>query len=252
MYRNNIGHSTYHSFQSRLEHRFSLGITASASYTWAKLIDDAGAVFDSAVLTGPVVNYQAADSFNRSLEKDESTGSIPHVFSSGWVWELPFGRGRSVPMRGWRDAIAGGWQVGGIVRLQSGMLLAVTQATNFNAAFGFGIQRPNRVSDPNHFDGRSTNRWFDTGAFTLAPQFTIGNSSRNPVRGPSYQAADLMVGKTFPLAERWSAEFRAEAFNVTNTPPLGQPNGSFGSAAFGSITTALDPRVFELVMKVHF
>jgi hypothetical protein len=61
-----------------------------------------------------------------------------------------------------------------------------------------------------------------------------------------------MVGKTFPLAERWSAEFRAEAFNITNTPPLGQPNGSFGNAAFGSITTALDPRVFELVVKLHF
>ena len=52
--------------------------------------------------------------------------------------------------------------------------------------------------------------------------------------------------------KRLRAEFRAEAFNVTNTPPLGNPNGSFGSAAFGSITTALDPRVVEFVMKLHF
>jgi hypothetical protein len=85
-----------------------------------------------------------------------------------------------------------------------------------------------------------------------ASQFTIGSSSRNPVRGPAYQSADLVLAKSFHVNERWRAEFRAEAFNVANTPPLGQPNGSFGSAAFGSITTALDPRVFELVLKIHF
>ena len=88
--------------------------------------------------------------------------------------------------------------------------------------------------------------------FALAPQFTLGNASRNPVVGPGYRAADVMVGKTFVITERFRAEFRAEAFNVTNTPPLGNPNVSFGNAAFGSIITALDPRVFELVLKLQF
>ena len=64
------------------------------------------------------------------------------------------------------------------------------------------------------------------------PTSWSGRPSRSPSDGPT--------------------EFRAEAFNVTNTPPLGQPNGSFGSAAFGTITTALDPRVFEFVLKVQF
>lgn len=244
LYRNNVGHSTYHSFQTRLERRFSGGLTLTAAYTFSKLIDDAGAVFDSAIVTGPVMNYQAADSFNRRLEKDESTGSIPHVFSASFVWELPFARSRRV---------IGGWMIACVIRAQSGSPVAVTQATNYNAAFGFGIQRPNRIADPNLPAGeRTVARWFNTSAFTLAPQFTIGNSSRNPVRGPAYQAADLMLGKTFAITERWSAEFRVEAFNVTNTPPLGNPNGSFGAAAFGSITTALDPRVFELAAKVRF
>jgi len=72
------------------------------------------------------------------------------------------------------------------------------------------------------------------------------------VVGPGYRTADVMVGKTFLITERFRTEFRAEAFNVTNTPPLGNPNASFGNAAFGSITTALDPRVFEFVLKVHF
>ncbi|MFN7936114.1 MAG: TonB-dependent receptor [Bryobacteraceae bacterium] len=236
LYRNNVGHSTYHSFQARLEKRFSEGLTFTAAYTFSRLIDDAGAVFDSAVLTGPVTNFQAADSFNKRLEKDVSTGSIPHIFSSGFVYQLPWG-----------------WQIGGIARRQSGSPIAVTQATNLNAFAGFGIQRPNRLRNPGlAADQRTTGRWFDASAFAQAPQFTIGNSNRNSVIGPGYATLDLMLGKTFTLTERLRLEFRAEAFNLTNTPPLGNPNGSFGNAAFGTITTALDPRVFEFVTKVHF
>jgi Carboxypeptidase regulatory-like domain/TonB dependent receptor len=252
-YRNNVGHSTYHSFQSRLERRFSKGLTLTAAYTFSKLIDDAGAVFDAAILTGPAAVFQAADSFNRRLEKDESNGSIPHVFSSSFVWELPIGEGRRWSLSKWPNMLAGGWQLAGMLRLQSGSPLAVTQQTNLNAFAGFGIQRPIRVGDPElPTDERTTARWFNTAAFTQAAQFTLGNASRNPVVGPAYRALDVMFGKTFPIREQVRAEFRAEAFNVTNTPSLMAPNTSFGNAAFGTITRAFDPRVFEFVMKVHF
>ncbi len=238
LYRNNIGHSTYHSLQARVEKRLSAGLTFNLAYTFSRLIDDAGAVFNAAILTGPVMNYNAADSHNKRLEKDVSTGNIPHVFSAGFVYDPPF---------------AHGWEISGILRLQSGSPIAVTQATNYNAFAGFGIQRPNRVADPQLPAGqRSTGAWFNTAAFTPAPQFTLGNSSRNPVSGPPYRTLDVMVGKTFGLTERYSVEFRAEAFNVTNTPSLGNPNGSFGSPGFGSITTANDPRVFEGAVKLHF
>jgi hypothetical protein len=114
------------------------------------------------------------------------------------------------------------------------------------------VQRPNRVSNPNQFDGRTVAKYFNTAAFTAAPQFVIGTSSRNPIRGPGLQNADLMIGKTFRITERVNLEFRAEAFNVSNTPPLNDPNGTFGSAAFGSITSAGNPRDFEFVAKLHF
>jgi hypothetical protein len=242
LYRNNIGHSTYHSLQARLERRFAAapwgGLTFTANYTFSRLIDDAGAVFDSAVLTGPVAAFQAADSFNKRLEKDVSTGDVPHIFSSGFVYELPWAKG---------------WQIAGLARLQSGSPIAVTQATNLNAFAGFGIQRPDRLADPAlPPDSRSTSRWFNTAAFASAPQFALGNSSRNPVRGPGYRTLDLMLGKTFTLRENLKLEFRAEAFNSFNTPPLGNPNGALGNPAFGAITSALDPRVFELVLKLHF
>jgi hypothetical protein len=178
---------------------------------------------------------------------------VPQILASGVVYELPLGRQRAWSLSGWRDLLAGGWRIAGIMRAQSGSPLAVTQATNLNAFAGFGIQRPNRTAEPSLASGqRATARWFNTAAFTQAPQFTIGNSSRNPVEGPGYRAADVMLGKTFAITERVRTEFRAEAFNVTNTPPLGNPNTSFGNAAFGTITTALDPRVFEFVLKLQF
>jgi len=252
-YRNNVGHSTYHSMQTRLERRFSNGLSITGAYTFAKLIDDAGAVFDAAILTGPAAVFQAADSYNRRLEKDESTGNIPHVFSGSYVWEIPVGAGRRWGLTGWRNALAGGWQLAGMLRVQSGSPLAVTQATNFNAFAGFGIQRPNKVGEPELPSGeRGTARWFNTAAFSQAGQFTIGNSSRNPVVGPAYRSLDVMVGKTFSITERVRTEVRAEAFNVTNTPSLMAPNTSFGNAAFGTITRAFDPRVYELVLKLHF
>ena len=210
LYRNNVGHSTFHSFQARVEKRFSRGLTFGAAYTFSRLIDDAGAVFDSAILTGPVAAFQAADSYNRRLEKDVSTGNIPHAFAASFIWEF-----------------ARGWQLAGIARVQSGSPVAVTQQPNLNAFAGFGIQRPNLLRDPSlASDARSTARWFDTSAFAAAPQFTIGNASRNPVVGPGYQTLDLMIGKTFPITERVRLELRAEAFNSLNTPPLGNPNGT--------------------------
>ncbi len=138
--------------------------------------------------------------------------------------------------------------------LQSGMPIPITQVTNFNAFAGFGIQRPNRVADPRlPSSERSTARWFDTHAFQVAPQFTLGDSSRNPVRGPGYQDVDLALVKRTPIGGgRTAVELRVEAFNLTNTPPLGAPNGVLGAPGFGSITTAGDPRVVQLGVKVLF
>jgi hypothetical protein len=72
------------------------------------------------------------------------------------------------------------------------------------------------------------------------------------VRGPAYRNLDVALIRRIPLAAGKAVEVRAEAFNVTNTPPFGAPNGSFGTAAFGTITTAGDPRVVQLGIKYLF
>ena len=77
------------------------------------------------------------------------------------------------------------FEVAGVIALQSGIPIAVTQAINFNAFAGFGTQQPNLIANPNlPSSERTTARFFNTAAFTQASQFTVGTSSRNPVRGP--------------------------------------------------------------------
>lgn len=253
LYRNNVGNTFYNALQAKLEKRLSKGLAFLVCYTRSKLIDDAGAVFDASILTGPVANFPVADSFNRSLERDVSTGDIPNVFVSSFTWEIPTGTHRVVSSSSVWQVLAGDWSVNGTAIVQSGLPFPVSQITNFNAFAGFGTQRPNILRSPElPSDSRSTSRWFDTSAFATAPQFTLGNASRNPVRGPGYQTLDLALIKRVYFTETLNLEFRTEIFNLTNTPPLGNPNGVLGNAAFGTITTAGDPRLIQFGLKVNF
>ena len=253
LYRNNVGTTRYQGLELSLRQRFARGLTYSIAYTRSKLVDDASSVFDASILTGPIANYPVADSFNRALERDYSTGDMPHVLASSVVWDLPAGVGRSRQLRGLPGVLANDWTVAALVTLQSGVPIAVTQATNFNAFAGFGVQRPNLVGDPMlPANQRTASHWFDTAAFSVAPQFTIGSASRNPVRGPSYRNVDLALMRRIPVGSGQAIELRAELFNLLNTPPLGAPAAVLGAANFGTITSAGDPRVIQLALKFVF
>jgi hypothetical protein len=252
LYRNNVGTTSYEGLAIGLRQRLSRGLSYSVSYTRSKLMDDASSVFDASILTGPIANYPVADSFNRALERDYSTGDIPHVFVASTVWDLPAGAGRARQLSGVLGALANDWTMTALVTLESGMPVAVTQATNSNAAFGFGVQRPNLVGDPTLPAGqRSAAQWFNTSAFAIAPAFTVGSASRNPVRGPSYRDVDFALIRKVPI-HKTAIEVRAEVFNLLNTVNLGAPNAVAGAANFGTITTALDPRVVQLAVKYLF
>ena len=253
LYRNNIGTTRYDGFEARLERRFSRGFSAVASYTRSRLVDDASSVFDASILTGPVVNAPVADAYDRRRDRDYSTGDIPHVFVASVIAELPWGRGRRWQPSGVLGAVASEWTLTGIATLQSGVPVPVTQATNFNAFAGFGVQRPNLVGNPDlPDDERSTARWFNTDAFAVARQFTLGSASRNPIRGPAYRNLDVALIRSVSMPAGARLELRFEAFNVTNTPTWGAPNGVLGSPAFGSITSALDPRVVQVAARLLF
>jgi len=253
IYRNNTGSTNYHAIEAKLEQRFDHGMYFSFAYTHSKLIDAASAVFSTTVLSSPnSSSLIAADTYRPSLERDSSNGDMPNVWSMSGVYELPAGRGHRFASSGVMNTIFGGWALNAIASLQSGMPVTVTQSTNLNSFAGFVIQRPTIVGDVSlPPDQRTPARFFNTNGFATTPQFAIGNASRNPVRGPAYHDLDIALVKHTKLSERTNLEFRAEVFDMTNTPAFAQPNGSFGTPAFGTITsTVTDPRVIQFALKL--
>jgi len=251
-YRNNVGTTNYQGVSFSIRQRMSRGLTYSAAYTRSKLTDIASSVFDASILTGPLTNAAVADSHNLERDRDYSTGDIPHYFGASVVWDLPFGEGRAKSPGGVLGALAKDWTVATIMTLQSGVPVAVTQANSLGYA-GFTTQRPNLVGDPTLPAGeRTPAHWFNTAAFAAANQFTIGSASRNPVRGPSYRDVDLTVMRRLGVGGERAIELRLEVFNLLNTANFGAPAAQLGPASFGTITSALDPRVVQLAAKFWF
>jgi hypothetical protein len=252
-YRNNSGTSNYNAIQAKVEQRVSKGMYLLLAYAHSKLIDDASSVFSTTVLSSPnSSSLIAADTYRPYLERDSSSGDMPNVLSVSGIYALPAGLGHRVGSNWLADQFIGGWSLNTIFQVQSGMPVTVTQATNNNAFAGFALQRPNLIANPSLApSARQVSHFFNTAAFAPAPQFVVGNASRNPVRGPAYRDLDVALVKHTRVFEKGDVEFRAEVFDITNTPAFAQPNGSFGSAAFGSITgTTTDPRVVQFGLRV--
>jgi hypothetical protein len=251
-YRNNVGTTNYQGLAFSIRQRWSRGLTYSAAYTRSKLTDIASSVFDASILTGPLTNASVADSFNLERDRDYSTGDIPHYFGASLVWDLPAGTGRPMQPRGFVGALVNDWSVAMFITAQSGVPVAVTQANSLGYA-GFTTQRPNLAGDPTlPADERTPARWFNTAAFAIANQFTIGSASRNPVRGPTYRDVDVAVMRRIGFGGGRAIELRAEIFNLLNTINFGAPAAMAGAPNFGTITTALDPRVVQFATKFWF
>ena len=253
IYRNNSGQTNYNAIEAKVEERLRRGVAFTFAYTHSRLLDDASSVFSSTVLSSPnSSSLVAADTFRPYLEHDVSSGDMPNVITGSLVYELPAGRDHRFGGSTLGNALVGGWSLNSIVTVQSGMPVTITQGTNLNAFAGFALQRPNLVGHPNLApQARSPKQFLNVAAFAAAPQFTIGNASRNPARGPAFRDWDLSMIKRTTLWERTALEFRAELFNVTNTPAFAQPNGSFGTAAFGSISaTVAEERVAQFALRL--
>ena len=129
-----------------------------------------------------------------------------------------------------------------------------------NNCFRYPQAAGNRASSRpaiGHTHGRSsseTDALFTSSCRTITTRsiLTIGSASRNPVHGPSYRSVDLALIRRVPVAGGSMMEARVEVFNLLNTPNFGAPNAIQGAANFGTITSALDPRVVQLALKFLF
>jgi TonB-dependent Receptor Plug Domain len=246
------GNSIYNSLQLKLEQRVRWGLSYLLSYTWAKYIDNGSESYNS--LGGDWIT----DIYNPRLDRAESTAEIPQRFVASYVWDIPFGRGLQHNMSRTLDAIAGGWQISGIATLQDGQPVDVQQSTITSNTFSL-IQRPNSTGSPILHSGRSVTKFFNTSAFSAAAPQSVGTSPRNPVRSPGLTDFDLALMKNWHLYEADIIQFRMEAFNLSNTPPLilqtrttFNPSLTLAQQSFGQITSAGNGRVLQAALKFYF
>jgi hypothetical protein len=244
-----IGNSEYDALQASFTKRFSKGVSIIAAYTWSKLMTD--------VANGTWAGTASVrSSYCVRCEHSPSTYDVPHRFTLSAVGELPFGRGKTFGA-GWNsfmDAILGGWQANGILTFASGQPLVFTTAVNNSYTFGGG-QHPDIVGDPVLSSGKSIYQWFNTAAFAQPANFTSGNMSRTytGVRQDLTKNLDFSLFKNFHIKERLGVEFRAEAFNITNTPVFAAPGTTVNGANFGIITGQSNvPRNIQMALKLMF
>ena len=232
-------------------------LSLTLAYTLSKYITNSDS-FEAGFL-GPSVGYQNNVTF--AGEKSLSAEDVTHKAVVGWVYELPFGRGKrfGAGMNPVLDKIVGGWELGGIMTMASGFPIG----RNFNTpdltgAFG-GSNRSDLIGNPCLSSGRDRgaeiSQWVNPSAFAHPAPFTFGTTPRllPGCRIDGIKNFDLSIIKHIPIKESVRAEFRAEFFNAFNRPQFMAPNMTFGSGSFGQVTVQENlPRVIQLALKIHF
>lgn len=230
--------SLYHSLQAKLERRPKAGLWYLASYTFSKNI---------------VAQFAPAVGGNTARERSLSGSDVPHNFVLSGGYEVPVGRGRHFlsGKGGLTNAVLGGWQVQGIWSSRSGLPFTPTISRDV-ANIGQGGQRPTRIAS-GALESPSLDRWFDRSAFLVPAAYTFGNSGGSILRAGGLKNLDCSVFKEFPAGERAKLVFRAEFFNVSNTPSFLAPSGVI-DASSGAIVTATStaPRQIQLALKYLF
>jgi len=240
--------SGYNGLQVQLRKRFSSGFAFTANYTWSKAIDIGCSGFF-------VENCAVQDPYNFNNDRSVTGADIPQMLNVNWVYELPFGSGKT-----WQtgnaaaDYIIGNWQINGIATFRSGQAYTVNINGDIaNTGNKNGYMRPNLVSDPK-LDNPTPQRWFNTSAFTVPETFTFGSAGRNIMRADGRANFDLSVFRVFPLPfrEGMRLEFRAEAFNAFNSTKFSAPVSNMSNSNFGKVLGASGERQIQLGLKLMF
>jgi hypothetical protein len=248
------GNSLYHSFTLGMTKRFSHGLSAQISLTAGKLIDD---VSQTVTFLGAAGTKQ--DFYNRAAERSISAQDISRRLVISSDYELPFGRGKhflgGIPRVA--DFAIGGWQVNGIIALQSGLPMAINNGQNVVNLGNPGQRATTNGKNPK-LDGpidQRLNKYFDTSVFSQTGNFTFGNVSRfvGNLRTPGTVNIDFSLFKTFRPIERVRVQFRAEAYNLANHPTWAAPGTTINDPAnFGRVTSASGNRTVQLALKMYF
>lgn len=244
-YEQSNGSSTYDALQAQLDRKLSSGLAYTLNYTWSKTIDvgcDGYFGAEGCFIRNP---------YNPAGDRSVAGFDLPQMLTANVTYALPFGAAQRF-QTGNRatDEVIGGWQVNAIATFTSGNPFTVSYSGDV-ANTGNNYQGVNLVGNP-HLSNPTRLEWFNTAAFQAPAQYTYGNVSRNTLRSDHYRDVDLSLFRKFEL-KRLQAEFRAEAFNFTNTPVWGTPAATLNSTTFGKVSsTASTQRELQLALKLYF
>ena len=247
--------SSFNAMPVKLTRRFKGGLTLITSYQWSKALDNASEDQGWFLYDG------FRNVFDAGTEWSVSGHDLPHDFAPSLIYEVPVGQGRKFGsgLSGVANAVLGGWQVSGIIRFVAGNPIGL-RAPNSPGPFGFAVQRPN-ITNCKDLDvsTRTPERWFNIDAVSVPGKFEIGSSPRylSNIRIHGTTNADVALMKNFNTRESLRSQFRAEAFNLANTPQFGLrstgPEATVGSVAFGAIrdTFVNDARSLQFGLKLY-
>lgn len=215
----------YDSLQASLGRRFTNRVQLRASYTFSKWL---GTCCETNGDGAPEIAIPQYWKLNYAVEP----GDIPNNFALSAIAQLPFGKGQPFLNSGFGSLILAGWQVNGLLTSHSGTPFSVTaDGSSLNAPGS--TQRADLVKESVAIPGQ-VNEYFDPASFAPVTRARFGTAGFDLLRGPGATNLDLSIFRTFQLAERWRLQFRAEAFNLSNTPHFSNPASNIGVVQYGA------------------
>ena len=248
-----LGTYTYDSLQTKLERRFASGWQALFAYTFSKNMGTAGNVNSDG---GPRIHLPSHFHLNRAVSDLNS----PHNFQFTGIYEMPFGKGKKYLTSGVGNWLLGGWQMNGLMSAYSGPPFSVTApGTDLNAP---GNGQTADLLNPvvNKIGGAGPGqKWFDPTAFGQVREARFGTAGWNILQSPGVINVDASIFRSFRVTERVNLQFRAEAFNLSNTPHFAAPVSDVANSRFMEITgvrgtgrEGIDERVFRFGLRLAF
>jgi hypothetical protein len=248
---NPVGKQNYQGFQVSVRKRLSGGLEFNSSYTWSH------ALSDNAGFYGPTPGNQPnmmQDYGNRRAEWGSASTDIRHNWISSYNYDLPVGKDKRLlhGAGGLVNAVLGGWMTSGVFTFRTGLPLTIGETPDTSNA-GSLAPRPDAIRNGNlPRDKRSPDLWFDTTAFQRQAPNTFGNAGVGTITDPGIANIDFALQKRFRISESKQVEFRAEAFNLFNTPLFQGVSRSLGSSTFGRVTSSQYERELQMGLKVYF
>ncbi len=246
-YDQSIGQSSFNALEFKVEHRGSGDLTYLVSYTFSKSLDLACSGSFGAE------GCELQNPYNIHGDRSVSGFNIPNNFTASFNWQIPFGKGKKFNSgNGFIDYALGYWQVNGLLSLYSGVPFDITVSAQIPNT-GTQTERANLVLRDPYVSNKGPNGWLNPNAFATPPNYTFGTLGRNALVSDWTKNFDFSLFKTFPIKERYSFEFRAESFNISNTATFGTPNTNLSAVNFGTITyTKSQPRIVQFGLKFLF